>query len=115
MCPSFHFNQRDDRPYLSASLVIVAFLMLVLSCTKALSHSWYPWECCHELDCYVVAVKDVKPTNGGWIVEGNTFVSYKEARVSPDGQYHICRKENGKGALISTEKGACFWAPMGAS
>lgn len=116
MCPSFHFNQRDDRPYTSASLVIVAFLMLVLSCTKALSHSWYPWECCSEKDCAPIPAKDVKVIKGGWQLADGTIIEHGEARSSPDGQFHACRRNDGTGNLIRMHKApACFWAPMGAS
>lgn len=89
---------------------------LLLLPGAALAHSWYPYECCSERDCFPVAVEDVKTIPGGWSLEDGTFIGYREARVSPDGKYHVCRHNDGKGKLINLPgKPACFWAPMGAS
>lgn len=93
-----------------------ALIALVALPTAALAHSWYPYECCSEQDCFPVAVENVKTTTGGWLLQDGTFVGFREARVSPDGRYHVCRYNDGKGALISVSgKAACFWAPIGAS
>lgn len=95
---------------------ISAALFLLAGCAGALAHSWYPAECCSERDCYPIEVHDVKAVTGGWLVERSTFITYAEARPSPDGKFHICRYQDGKGALIKMPgKPACFWAPMGAS
>lgn len=50
------------------------------------------------------------------MLEDGTFIGYREARPSPDGEFHVCRYQDGTGALIALEgKPKCFWAPMGAS
>ncbi|MCA0401065.1 MAG: hypothetical protein LCH38_09645 [Proteobacteria bacterium] len=93
-----------------------AFALLFALPGVALAHSWYPYECCSDNDCFPVAVENVKNAPGGWVLEDGTFIRYQEARASPDGKYHVCRHNNGKGALISVYgKAACFWAPMGSS
>ena len=47
-------------------------------------------------------------------VEMNGF--QVEARPSPDDQFHICRRQDGKGPIIRMHtKPACFWAPIGAA
>ncbi len=82
----------------------------------ALAHSFYPYECCSDRDCYPVAVENVRTLPGGWALEDGTFIGFREARVSPDNKYHVCRYEDGKGKMISVPgKPACFWAPVGAS
>ena len=90
-------------------------LVLILPAT-ALAHSWYPYECCSDRDCYPVAIEQVTSTQGGWMLKDGTFIGHREARPSPDGRFHICRYEDGKGKMISIPgKPACFWAPIGAS
>lgn len=96
--------------------MIRAFILLMLLAGPALAHSWYPYECCSERDCFPVATEAVKSVQGGWMLADGTFIGWREARSSPDGKYHICRHNDGKGALIILPgKPACFWAPMGAS
>jgi hypothetical protein len=90
-----------------------ALVLLILMTSAALAHSWYPLECCSERDCYPVPVAKVKAVSGGWLVEGSTFVRHQDARPSPDGQFHICRHQDGKGAMIAIPgRAACFWAPI---
>jgi hypothetical protein len=80
-------------------------------------HSFYPWECCHDQDCYPIPVEDVKATPQGWfIAKERVTIPYESARPSPDGRFHICRSDLGKGSLITPkDKPPCFWAPEGAS
>lgn len=96
--------------------MIRALVILILTTSAALAHSWYPWECCSNRDCFPVEARDVREVSGGWLLADGAFVAYGDARPSPDGRFHVCRREDGKGALIRLhEKPACFWAPMGAS
>lgn len=82
----------------------------------AIAHSWYPLSCCSEKDCFPVEESDVKVTREGYRLKDGTLIPYSAARPSPDGLYHVCRYQDGKGALIRLEgQPACFWAPMGAS
>lgn len=92
---------------------LAVFLLLV---GPAVAHSFYPYECCSDRDCYPVDAGKVTEGKGGWTLEDGTFIRYSEARPSPDNRFHVCRREDGKGALIRLDKQpACFWAPMGAS
>lgn len=87
--------------------------MLVACSSTALAHSFYPYECCSERDCFPVPVQDVRVVPGGWTLSDGTKIRQDEARPSPDGQFHICRSQEGKGALIRMySKPACFWAPV---
>lgn len=91
-------------------------ILFALLPAVALAHSWYPHECCSDRDCYPVPAPQVRSVQGGWVLADGTFIAWREARPSPDGQYHICRREDGKGALITIPgKPHCFWAPVGAS
>jgi len=115
------FRSRDysERGVLRMSIflwIVVLTLFVAGWVNGAAAHSWYPHECCSDRDCYPVPVKQIDMVSGGWLVEGRDFIPYAQARPSPDGQFHICRYEDGKGGLISQPgKPACFWAPMGAS
>jgi hypothetical protein len=89
---------------------------VLLTTGPAFAHSWYPFECCSERDCFPVATSDVKVIKGGWQLHDGTIIEHIEARPSPDGRFHVCRRDDGKGALIRMHrKPACFWAPIGAS
>jgi hypothetical protein len=95
---------------------VLAALVFAGAMTHALAHSWYPWECCSDRDCFPVEARDVRGVPGGWMLQDGTFIAFREARPSPDQNFHVCRREDGKGALIRLhEKPACFWAPVGAS
>ena len=84
----------------------------VLLAGPALAHGWYPFECCSDRDCYAVPKERVQVVPGGWIIDGFA-VRHGEARPSPDGQFHICRTQDGKGDLIRQQgKPACAWAPV---
>lgn len=96
--------------------LILAVLAFAGALCVALAHSWYPIECCSEKDCFPVPVERVKTAPGGWVLEDGTFIAFRDARPSPDGRYHLCRYNDGAGALITVPgKPTCFWAPMGAS
>jgi hypothetical protein len=93
----------------------LAALVLALP-GAALAHSWYPYECCSDRDCFPVSVQDVRAIPGGWSLPDGTIVAHGEARASPDGNFHVCRRQDGTGPLIRLhKKPACFWAPMGSS
>lgn len=93
--------------------------LVLLSATLpsiAAAHSWYPYECCSEKDCFPVSISEVKISPAGYTLADGTLIEFREARASPDEKFHVCRRQDGKGPLIRMhQKPACFWAPMGAS
>jgi hypothetical protein len=91
----------------------LALCLTVAQCARpAFAHSWYPYECCSDRDCYAVPKERVRIVPGGWVIDGFA-VRHGEARPSPDGQFHICRSQDGKGDLIRPQdKPACVWAPV---
>lgn len=85
-------------------LALAALLIGVPALVSA--HSWYPAECCSDKDCAPYPSSDVRETVDGFhIVSTGEFVARHQARVSPDGDYHLCRLELSQ-ALI------CFFAPI---
>lgn len=97
-------------------LIAMTLLAAILIATGASAHSWYPLSCCSERDCFPVAAEAVEEVRGGWRLRDGTFIPYAKARPSPDGRFHLCRHQDGKGDLIrKADEPDCFWAPMGAS
>ncbi len=75
---------------------LIAALMLCVV-PPALSHSWYPQECCSDRDCAEMAEADTpKPLDGGsWLLKTGEIVPRSKVKWSPDGHYHLCRGVSG--------------------
>jgi len=88
---------------------------LLVSASGAFAHSFYPYECCSEVDCFPVPVPrtEIERTPDGWFLKKERItIPFEAARPSPDGQFHLCRDELGKGKLITPYgRPPCFWAP----
>ena len=59
-------------------------------------HSWYPKECCMQLDCAPIDANLIKRTSTGWyVVESRETLGFKDPRVrpSPDKHFHRCMEE----------------------
>lgn len=59
-------------------------------------HSWYPKECCMQLDCAPINANLIKRTSTGWyLVESRETLGFKDPRVrpSPDQDFHRCMEE----------------------
>jgi len=81
----------------------------------AFAQSWYPGECCAEYDCFSATVprEEIERRADGWHLrkEGRT-IPFSMTRKSPDGKFHLCRNEMGKGKIIiPSGKLPCLWAP----
>lgn len=108
-----------DRLVLCAVTFIWLVALVVLLPGAARAHSFYPWECCHDQDCWPTGVEPAREpdpvyTAGGWRLVDGTVVPFRETRVSPDGRFHVCRQGgHSDGALIrpATAK-PCLWAPV---
>lgn len=103
--------------------VIAGWLLLaalVGFASYAFAHSWYPIGCCDDEDCRPLAAEQVELTDDGYLVKYlGVTVPYDAARVSPDGDYHICNLGGDPEANIVMEwfgddrsDEICFWAPM---
>ena len=94
-------------------------IFLLLLSTQSQSHSWYPYDCCSDSDCWPMGedsdAKEPDPSivPGGYRLTDGTFVAEQNTRKSRDGRYHICR-QYGKlnGALIKpSDKPVCLFVP----
>ncbi len=78
----------------------------------ARSHSWYPIECCHQLDCAPASITKI---------EGNDYlvttkhgqvrgpIDFSKVRPSPDAEPHACINKDRDGR----ERVLCLWLPTG--
>ncbi len=89
-----------------------ALIILLMMCSSALSHDWYPVGCCSGKDC--APVKNVIESKNGYVItvkkgehpmvyyDREFFVPYGKEDFSPDGQYHLC--------ISMTGEVLCFFA-----
>lgn len=60
-----------------------------------LIHSWYPSECCSEVDCKPIRCDElIEGPNGTFLYQGLTFLKEK-VFTSLDAQCHVCIRELG--------------------
>lgn len=114
-------------PPLPAALIIVLVLLAVLFCiarlTSARAHSFYPWECCHDQDCWPMGIdadaREPEPveTAAGWRLHDGVVITLSETRPSPDGRFHVCRGGGRLEGPVITPSGRkpCLWAPAPSS
>lgn len=82
---------------------LLAVLVSVALAGVALSHDFYPIDCCSNRDCEPLSGSRVRVLAWGYVVDGRFTVPSHEARRSPDGRYHGCFPKSGELR--------CFWAP----
>jgi hypothetical protein len=108
----------DTRRCFYAFLVIAALAALVLwvALVKAMAHSWYPYECCHDMDC--APVDEVAYTAGATYTDNGIkkadgplmIVTTKVGtaivprdlprRQSQDGRMHACIRNSAQGSYV---------------
>jgi hypothetical protein len=97
--------------------ILLIVLALASAIAPARAHSFYPIECCSEVDCFPVPVPrtEIERMPEGWrLKKEGIIVPFDAARPSPDGQFHLCRDDLGKGKLIIPYgRQPCLWAPEG--
>jgi hypothetical protein len=79
-------------------IAFLAAAALALFAQPALSHDWYPNQCCSGGDCYAISTSEVVALpDGSWEVKetGEIFAgpnadATRKVKFSPDGQYHRC-------------------------
>jgi hypothetical protein len=76
-------------------------LLVLLLSTPATAHEWYPFECCHEMDCapveHVSHVQDqlFVTTRLGSVMVPASF----PRRESKDNRMHVCMRPGVGGAM----------------
>ena len=92
--------------------VCVAVAMVL---SRANAHDWYPWQCCSSSDCWPAPGKEPQPKLVGtkYVLFDGTEVPERDAKPSPDENFHVCRKGGTiQGELIYADGKPCFWAPV---
>lgn len=98
--------------------VLALFMALAICAAPAFAHDWYPWSCCSATDCWPTGEGQLEPdptyTPQGWRLSDGVIVPFHQARPSPDGRFHVCRKGGqSAGALITPPaEPPCLWAPQ---
>ncbi len=85
-------------------------VILLLSPAASLAHDWYPISCCSEKDCRPLTEargESVLESMAGWVLWDGRTIPRNNAKVSPDGKFHLCESPN--------KRILCFFAPPGAS
>lgn len=91
------------------ALVILVLLGLIV---PALSHSFYPKECCSDTDCAPLDASRVQVTPSGYVIDGTETVPFSKALFSPDEHYHACWPRVCLAWTCSRgSKLGCFFAP----
>ena len=95
-------------------------VVLICAAGSALSHSWYPPECCSGQDCYEIEASEVRRLSSGdylLIKTGEVFAhpnskdeTRRKARYSPHGTYDRCSVQGDRNAPVSI----CLFVPKAA-
>lgn len=97
-----HPYEPEDVPFWAAVLASLTFAVALLAGVLAISsharaHSWYPYDCCSDRDCWPMGVDsdarepDPSVVTGGYRTHDGVFVAERDTRPSRDGRYHVCR------------------------
>lgn len=115
-------RKRAISPALFLAFVLAGVIAIgIAALTRAQAHSFYPWECCHDEDCWQMGAGGREPdpefTRDGWRLSDGTIVPFSAARPSPDGRFHVCRQGGAASGAVIRPSGApvCLWVPQGAS
>lgn len=118
--PLRHARPRRRRvPSLWIVLVLAAAALLSAWLSPARAHSFYPYECCSDRDCWPMGATpdarepDPVAVSGGWRLFDGAIVPYAVVRPSPDGRFHVCRSGGALDGALITPAGrpACLWVP----
>lgn len=92
-----------------------AFVLVALTAGPAHAHSFYPWECCSDKDCEMLAARSIQRDGETWLLPNGERIPNSAARESPDQDFHWCRYANGPRDPIIKPSGnaPCFWVPKG--
>jgi hypothetical protein len=94
-------------------------LMLAPGADPARAHTWYPYDCCSDRDCWPMGLdadaKEPDPTivPGGYRTHDGHFIAESATRSSKDGRYHVCRSGGTlTGTVIApSQRPACLFVP----
>lgn len=83
------------------------------------AHSWYPYDCCSDQDCWPMGQDvdarepDPRIVPGGYVTYDGYFIPEGATRASLDGRFHICRRGGTlTGSVIApSQKPFCLFVP----
>lgn len=83
------------------------------------AHSWYPYDCCSDRDCWPMGADadakepDPRIVPGGYLTHDGHFMAQRDTRPSRDGRFHTCRAGGSlTGKLITPSGGPfCLFVP----
>ena len=83
-----HRPLAPGKPGKRLALLIVTALFCA---SPVLPHSWYPWACCGDIDCFPVTCDQLVETVSGWLYvpTGNLF-KREQVQLSQDHNCHVC-------------------------
>lgn len=94
----------------------VVAVALMLSAAPALAHSWYPAECCSSTDCEMIAAKELRRSDNGWVLPTGQVIPFDATRKSLDDEFHWCRgfpRSPTMNVIQPYAAPPCFFAPEG--
>ena len=103
-----------------AALMLPALLALApVWGGPAAAHSWYPYDCCSDRDCWPMGedadAREPDPTivPGGYRTHDGLFVAERDTRPSRDGRFHVCRAGgHPAGSVIRpADRPVCLFVP----
>lgn len=94
-------------------------LLLAAGAKPTYAHSWYPYDCCSDRDCWPMGgdadAREPDPVivPGGYRTHDGIFVAQRDTRPSRDGRFHVCRYGGSARAdVIKNSKGVCLFVPQ---
>lgn len=71
-------------------LFIGMLFAMTLCSPQGRAHSWYPNDCCHDVDCHPISCEEIEEQKDG-SAKWNGFVfAGKQIRPSQDSKCHAC-------------------------
>lgn len=78
------------------------FATVLLAPSKAAAHDWYPYECCHHMDCAPVDRVDQSGSGGMTVTSRHGTAVVPESmtrRESRDQRMHVCMQPSRGGRM----------------
>jgi hypothetical protein len=113
-----HARRPGASPRDFIAFLLLLWLLCALAMSPAKAHSWFPWSCCSNLDCFEIGEGKAEPAPtagpGGWRLYDGTVIPFAEARPSPDGKFYVCRKQGKSDGEVIHPAGEkpCLWVPQ---
>lgn len=98
------------RAVLALLCAAIAIWIFLSFCTLkyAHAHSWYPHECCHDMDCHPIDCDEIEEQKDGSVKWDGYSFGGRQIRPSQDNKCHACIFSNG---LIKTP--LCIFTQQG--